>query len=250
MAAPATLFATSRLKLQRATDHIKELASNISAYAARKPVFITVKPHVDPQYRAWEMACTEGAPAYLSAIIGDAIHNLRATLDLMAVELVRLNGGNEDNVLFPFAQNANELETMIRRRHLDRAAPEVVDLIRSLKPYIGGNVALRYVHDLDIMDKHQMIIPAAVYATFFGNGFGMDRQHLTPRMLGGGMYMRNEHMDAIFTLGTHPVSIRLEFPLGGPLAGKEITEALHSLAMEFSGILDSFELFCSGAVSK
>ena len=48
---------------------------------------------------------------------------------------------------------------MIEKRHINRAAPEVVQIIRSLKPYKGGNEALRAIHDLDIFDKHKTIIP-------------------------------------------------------------------------------------------
>src|SRR5580704_14961096 len=49
-------------------------------------------------------------------------------------------------VNFPFCDNPNKLDDFIKLRNLTRAGPEVVALVKSLKPYKGGNIALRAIH--------------------------------------------------------------------------------------------------------
>src|SRR5690554_4190409 len=60
-----------------------------------------------------------------------------------------------------FCESESELDDMIRRRNFDAVSPAAIDLVRRLKPYKGGNTPIRYVHDLDVMDKHQMLFPGA-----------------------------------------------------------------------------------------
>lgn len=260
---PPRPFAAARMKLRRAADHVAEMERAINAYLSRNPVLVTYGPHKEPGYTKWDLNCIEGAPPYLSAIFGDIVHNLRASLDLMAVELVRLNKGNEKGVYFPFANSAAELEAAIKDKKMHRAAPEVVDLVRSLKPYAGGNAALRYVHDLDVLDKHQMILPMAAWAySEGGSGVGMDHRSLVPRHLGGGMRQINEAMPAEVP-GTRPARIKLTLPIGAPIGNApsdgvpivygeppDIAEMFHGLVEDFAGIVNSFELLCFGTLSE
>jgi hypothetical protein len=103
-------------------------------------------------------------PCHLSVIIGDVIHNLRAALDLLASDLVLMVGGNTKDVYFPFSNDADGFEEMIKKRHFDHAGEDIVGIVRSLKPYKGGNDLLRALHDLDITDKHKTLIPTVHYA--------------------------------------------------------------------------------------
>ena len=159
---PPIPFEASRLKIWRAEQHLKSLAREIDAYLARKPAYANIRRAEEkPGMVAHETFLAEPIPIELATIVGDIVHNLRTSLDLLASELVRMNGQSDDGVYFPFATDANELEIAIKRRHIDRAVADVVDLIRSFKPYIGGSADLRGVHDLDIIDKHQALIPVA-----------------------------------------------------------------------------------------
>jgi hypothetical protein len=159
---PLPFFEAPRLKLRRARYHIGDLTEQIRAYLLRSPFHLQIV--ADPTFaggRKWVARVSEEVPPDFSAIIGDVIHNLRAALDLLACELVRANCPDDEGVHFPFAESASELDRMIERRHIDRAKPAVVALIKKLAPYKGGNAALRAIHDLDIMDKHQALIPTS-----------------------------------------------------------------------------------------
>jgi hypothetical protein len=181
-------------------------------------------------------------PLDFAAIIGDAIHNLRTSLDLLACELVRANGQSDKDVHFPFAESAAELPVAIRKRFMHRAKPDVVALIEKVQPYTGGNHSLRAIHDLDIMD---MIGAPDVpgYETPPNHRFG-------PITDGVGLA----------TLGDHarlPIGMRAQgkFNLGfgfapngvfavkfQPLRGSEVIPALISLANQVESLIEAFIL--------
>lgn len=195
-------------------------------------------------------------PVYWSAIIGDVLHNLRAALDLLAVGLVAQNNGNPKGVHFPFADSADELERQIKDKRMLRAAPAVVDMLRALKPYRGGNLALRHVHDLDVRDKHQMLVPfyghfEAPQGQFGGSmgGAGMPRNGIVIGQIAWGIQKLDPQGPAP-VYGSWPAKIRLVLPFYEPLSEGEIGETLHGLVEEFTRIVDAFELLCFGAISQ
>jgi hypothetical protein len=156
------LFDGPKLKVERANRHISELNTEIESFRDRHPYRLVIERAPDPKRYNMVIRVNEEMPCVLPPIIGDVAHNLRASLDLLACDLVRQNGGSTKGVYFPFSENGDRFEEMIVKRRIDRAAPEVVDIIRSLKPYKGGNIALRGIHDLDIGDKHIQLTPIAM----------------------------------------------------------------------------------------
>lgn len=77
----------------------------------------------------------------------------------MASELARINGKPDKDVYFPFAKSGDQFDHVIQSRNFGRAGEDAVALLRTFKPYRGGNEALRGLHDLDITDKHTAIVP-------------------------------------------------------------------------------------------
>jgi hypothetical protein len=74
------------------------------AYLKRVPFYLVAQPDANAGKR-WVVRVREEVPVEFSAIIGDVLHNLRAALDLMAVQLVRLNHQSDDEVYrFPKPQ--------------------------------------------------------------------------------------------------------------------------------------------------
>lgn len=155
------MFEGPRLKIERAKCHIADLEREINAFIKANPYSLVIKR--DIQAGKQRLMPSDGAriPDKIALIAGDAIHNLRASLDHLACDLVRLNGNPTEGVYFPFAKDANGLETQIKEK-IQGASPEVHDIVRALKPYKrenGGNTALRALHDLDIADKHVALTP-------------------------------------------------------------------------------------------
>ena len=115
--------------------------------------------------QAWNARIRKPMPIKFSALIGDFVHNLRTALDLLVCDLVTINGKSAKEVYFPFCATAAELPRIIRDRRIYRAGPDVVAYIESLKPYTGGNIALRCIHNLDITDKHHTLLPVLAAAS-------------------------------------------------------------------------------------
>src|SRR3990167_2635239 len=236
-------FEASRLKIWRATNHLATLEGALGEYFARAPFEITEFTENGHPYR--RVNIREGLPITLSAIVGDVVHNLRTSLDLLASECVRLNQQPHGDVYFPFAESETELEGQIRWRHMDRAKPEVVDLVRSFKPYIGGNLALRGIHDLDIIDKHRALVPVHAHIKLPGHGAGWGQ--------GGGSSGTAMVPERVRLLSREErLSFTLRVMFGGrtPFAREEMVPTLHRLMQEFSVVVDAFEALCFGTVTK
>ena len=153
-------FDAPRLKLRRARHHIDDLTNRIREFLTRRPFYLELA--ADPTFiggKKWVVRAREEVPLEYAAIIGDAVHNLRSALDLLACDVVRANRQSDESVYFPFASSQAKLPEVIKQRHLDRAKPAVYSLIVKWAPYNNGNVPLRAIHDFDIMDKHQALIP-------------------------------------------------------------------------------------------
>jgi hypothetical protein len=150
------LFGASYVKLARAQHFINELEAELARYIASEPFTGRIVPDGDGAALEVELA---GITMLPGAIIGDTIHNLRTSLDLMASELARINGKHDSDVYFPFAATADKFEYSIKSRKFDRTGDDAVELLRAFAPYRGGNEALRALHDLDIQDKHKALVP-------------------------------------------------------------------------------------------
>ena len=149
-------FRAVDIKMKRAQHHLAELEATVQAYIATEPAkFETI---VSGLIFRFEFNI-RGAPDAVSAIMGDIIHNLRTSLDLLACELC-----HDERASFPFSKREETLDATIKSTRFDKAGDAAVKLLRECKPYIGGNVALRAIHDLDIQDKHRGIIAAPISA--------------------------------------------------------------------------------------
>jgi hypothetical protein len=143
---PNPCFSPPAPKLTRAGQILQELEANPDSYRDSNPITASFVPNTNPPAIDVHYAAV---PQSAEAIIGDCVHNMRTAPDLMASELVRLNGGNDKDVCFPFAASGNKLEEAIKSRNFHKAGQGAVDLLKSFAPYRGGNENLRGLHDLD-----------------------------------------------------------------------------------------------------
>jgi hypothetical protein len=150
-------FEAPRAKVGRAERHVDVLGILVRDYAAQKP--FGMQQVGSPMLPAYNTVTSIALPDDIPLTIGDAIHNLRSALDIMACDIVRLSGKSTKGVHFPFAGSKDGLQEMIEKHRFNRAPKEAVDLLKKMAPYKGGHIALRAIHDLDIMDKHEMILP-------------------------------------------------------------------------------------------
>ncbi len=165
-----SLFSDSKLKIKRANQHIKELDEVLIAFG--KTNFHNLDIESDPQGGGYvlKFESTQPIPDQAPLIIGDTVHNLRSSLDLMACEIVRRAGHTPDKYTkFPFRNDRQELVNTINGGKIKAAGRTIIDLIVDIiKPYKGGNNALCALHDLDVMDKHKLLIPIVSVTALIG----------------------------------------------------------------------------------
>jgi hypothetical protein len=165
-----SMFTGSRLKIERAKKHINDLHSEIISFSNSDFYAITIEKHPDTGNDTPKLRITKPIPEGLALIIGDSIHNLRTALDLAVCEVVRDKlGSTTKYTKFPFDDISRE--NFIRRfktADITKASPAIFDLIVDVEPYKGGSDALYALHELDILDKHELLIPVIELSVVLG----------------------------------------------------------------------------------
>ena len=228
-------FSAPRRKVSRALQHIDELDRCIKSYFSRT-WYASSSSYLPDGTLAGVQVQVFGTPRDADLAVGDAIHNLRAALDLAAVEAVRCGGGSGNGVCFPFCEGADELEETMRARKFHRASAAVQDLIRKLRPYSGADSALRALHDLDIADKHHSLIQIATNITTASVRVVCDER-------GGPIIGPDGKARLEVEPGSEPTAV-FAFAKDSALAGKPLIEALLGLKKMVSDIIDSMDEAC------
>jgi hypothetical protein len=256
------LFVAPAQKIARARRHITEASAECASFFARKPYAVIVESALPganaADFRVWRIHVREPLPDHLSSVIGDAVHNLRSSLDLLACDLVHHNNGNVSGVYFPFANSEAGMEKAIKDKNMRRASPAVVALLRFMKPYRGGNADLRALHDLDIHDKHKgpIAIVSAVTTPLLQAApiVGPDK---IPRIPAWTSALADGHILLMVPpflsppIGTElPSNFRLVLPEGTPFAGHDVIPTLHRLAQHVASTLEAFRTLCLGDKSS
>jgi hypothetical protein len=158
MPTPSDRAAGIYVKVERAKEHVRDLETLVQGFLQSNPYEIVVQDEPDTGDRVFRVKVNSEPPLKWSAIIGDAIHNLRAALDLLVCELVR-GEGNPVTVEtgFPIFKSAKAFKSGFSGK-VKGAPKEAIDLIKRAKPYKGGNEPLWWLHRLDIADKHRVLI--------------------------------------------------------------------------------------------
>lgn len=155
-----SLFHASRLKIERADQHIQSLHDRTIQFASNCYRLVI---NQDPQTGndILEFSLTESLPEDFALIIGDALHNFKSALDLAINEVIFSKlGAYDDFARFPFRSTRSELESAIKGSKITKASPEVADfIVNVIEPYRGGNDVLYSLHQLNILDKHRLLLP-------------------------------------------------------------------------------------------
>lgn len=229
-------FSGSRLKVIRAKQHIYELTRLIESHQNSNQPTLEFDPNQvrsDGKRIAHLTVRAIALPQMASAVAGDAIHNLRSALDLLAVRLVELNGEVSDNVSFPFSESAASFQRALRQKNFNLASTEDQAEVARLAPYKGGNELLRALHDLDVLDKHRKLIPDGSIVQSPNAGPAHD-EHGDP------VGWDDDDLRMEVVPGTK-AAISYTFPEGEPLGKRPLLETLRELVQVVVEIIDRFE---------
>lgn len=159
MASFEDVFGPAALKVERANHHINDLNAQINAFIARKPFGFVRKENHTQGKALVRTDQYEPIPTAVSLIAGDAIHNLRAALDMVMYGILHQVAKDPTRIAFPIAWRGPEaLEGAINKGQANLCRKEVIDEIKALEPYPRGRYLLHELHELDVIDKHRLII--------------------------------------------------------------------------------------------
>jgi hypothetical protein len=163
-----------RIKVERAKQHLRHLATEVLATERRTVVIRngnsqTIKSAANPV----TFKFSQGIPtsdtivnlprfsADVLASAGDIAHNLRTALDHLMCHLLLIAGSpitKQD--YFPISENFARYDAR-KAGIVNRVRPEVIKALDKLKPYKGENDPLWRVHQLDRIDKHRALFSLA-----------------------------------------------------------------------------------------
>lgn len=154
-----------RQKIKRADEHIADLQALVSDFLSRD--FYTLgtkhKPHID--HVAYYVIHADPLPVEAACILGDAVHNLRSALDHLFWQLVDVSGATADkHTQFPITKTLQQYNSAFGKREITQIHarwPDAVQILRDVQPYRTTDDTLWYLHQLDIEDKHRLILPVA-----------------------------------------------------------------------------------------
>lgn len=235
----------SHRKIERADRHIQEL--NASLIAFFKTDFYRLQ--INPNAAGQDVLTFDSKPlpCDIPLVIGDAIHNLRAALDLMACEIVVKAGGTCTRYTnFPVRDTRQELVGTLNGGEIKVAGQDICDLILDvIKPYKGGNDPLWSLHQLDIIDKHRLLIPVVSVTQLSGISAHDDNNNrfedLTFLVGEGGRLNAIATSAKLHITNYGQPAFGVFFRQGEPFENQPVVPTLHQLAQIVTGVVQAIE---------
>jgi hypothetical protein len=156
-------------KIARARKHLDDLASETRAYLRSQPPPIALLSETTSHGTLiLRLRLQRRIPDALPLILGDCVHNLRSALDILACDIIRHAGGTiTQDSGFPIVGDAARLPAAITKR-LQGAGSSAQNAVAACQPFKGADNPLWALHQLDIVDKHRVLLTVA------GAGTGID----------------------------------------------------------------------------
>jgi hypothetical protein len=127
-------------KLRRAHTHRKTLEKLVDEFEASQPYTLTPEPGERPNEVAYRLSIRREAPAEISTVVGDVLHNLRSALDSLAHELAVWSKGQalteeeefQFRTSFPWCKHPSDYDGLMRG---SLYAPEAQKAMRVVQPF-------------------------------------------------------------------------------------------------------------------
>jgi hypothetical protein len=184
----ADRFDSAWLKLERASKHIDDLATELDAFWATEPYEIELTESRESKSAAYRIARMQALPESLALITGDAAHNIRSALDHFACAAVPRPDRATTFPVWRAETGRTPTADQWRKkvvRVLDGASPGLITALLSLEVWETGRDSFLWaVHELDRLDKHRLLISIATVNTRIGF-HGESYQLTTVKKFGG-----------------------------------------------------------------
>ncbi|MGB7548294.1 MAG: hypothetical protein WBM14_11130 [Terracidiphilus sp.] len=145
-------------KYEWAKQHVNQLESAIDDFRSANPHSIATKHDNQRDEITYHLTAVPVIPDHIGLMLGDAIHNLRTTLDHLAWALVAEAGGTlDEHTSFPISNLSKDFKSVMGSR-VKGLGEHCRKAIERVQPYPDGRGRWAWqLHHLDIIDKHQLV---------------------------------------------------------------------------------------------
>ncbi|HEU0074635.1 MAG TPA: hypothetical protein VFS30_11570 [Dehalococcoidia bacterium] len=143
-------------KLKRAKKHITDLKEATDAFRDSEPYELFTYDDADSGDLVVAVHVHGTLDPNLSALVGDALNNLRSPLDYLLHELT--GGKGNDHVSFPISQTEAGFKSNLKG--LPRMDKRAMDMLRATNAYKGGSGhGFWQLHQVNRREKHRHVMP-------------------------------------------------------------------------------------------
>lgn len=175
MAVSVPNLAGVRAKIDRAKKHFEELNVCVTAWGTSEENDHAgiLYPHPDRKRVDFKARKVKANDIAWPLIIGDVVHNLRSALDHLVCQLALLEDITFDckKTAFPIYDKEGAFRDFSNDKVKPFVCSDAFAMIEDLQPYKAAKLTgrdpktsnLRIISELDIIDKHRMLVVAAKY---------------------------------------------------------------------------------------
>lgn len=158
-------------KIERVKEQIRHLNGEIAALT-NSGVYSIAGENQPERHRYAFKLLGPATPPRIAVIAGEIVHHLRSCFDYVVWALARKNGlPDSERANFPVCQTREKFRNAVRDGIIKGVSISEHPLIEALQPYRSPdppNSILQIVHDLDITDKHRLLV-VVTHALVMGN---------------------------------------------------------------------------------
>jgi hypothetical protein len=248
-------FSASRRKVERAVEHIHDLNKFLNTFAESDFYSASVKEHRGHNCIFLDIDKSGFDMTHCALIIGDALHNLKSALDILYYQTFEAAapGKADHRTRFPIRDEREELITAIdgglKQKGLagDSRVALIVDVLLDIvQPYKAANHPLWALHDLNILDKHQLLIPVFDVMRFSAIRFEDDKNNSfigEPIFTDESCHHLKLGREGNFTVKDKGhAALAIVFNVGVPHQDKSVIQSLHEMAESVTRTIDAFEM--------
>jgi len=238
------MFEDVRARLNWAVQRIESIPDEFCKLQEGDAYQIIIEPHT-PGMVLLRYKLLRPLPSGIPFLVGDAIHNLRASLDNLAIEIVTLSGGSPTKQTgFPVGEDRQRTIAAIEAE-MERTPTDIVAIIADIiQPYPGGKGAAIYaLHKLDILDKHYQPANSVRMSgiRFSGSHDGLIFKRFE-------VLNQNPEMEVMVIPEAWHLDGEIEpafaifFDKGQPFEGHPVVETLQGLSQTILGAIEAIEV--------
>jgi hypothetical protein len=151
-------------KIQRAKEQINNLNIEITSLLNNDAYSVVGEFQPERQRYVFKIVGPP-VPLRIAVLAGEIIHHLRSCFDHVVWALASKNGiPDETRITFPVCETAEKYKNAVKEGIIKGVSRAERPLIEALQPYQTNDPAnsiLKIIHDLDIADKHRLLIVVA-----------------------------------------------------------------------------------------